>query len=224
MLKIEDEQGQLYEEAKSKFADKALTYKVDCLVEVPDYDTDKDKINTAGIHFVLDKTCAWQYDKQCLMHGVLRRFFPNGQIESETSFDSGPLTNHDYWLAVMHGPCRRWAEDGSPIFDYNYYYGIKHGLQREWWATDRLYCEYTLEYGQRHGKSSYWYSNGQMMKQGIYVRDKLQGPYSEWYENGDIKEQANMNNGISRKYEKKARPGSNPAPAPPVDDSCCTII
>jgi antitoxin component YwqK of YwqJK toxin-antitoxin module len=148
-------------------------------------------------------------------------FFVNGKAHGKnTLWAKGPQDPKNYFKqptykqaekwnlkGVLHGPDRRWHEDGSKAWEGWWKDGKMHG-KWEWWGKPNValkmpnnfevagpHGEYHFVSGVPHGLENRWYSDGKVLSQGAWVNGVLQGPFTEWWPNGIKKTLAIFENG-----------------------------
>jgi antitoxin component YwqK of YwqJK toxin-antitoxin module len=130
----------------------------------------------------------------------------------------------------LHGPDRRWHEDGSKAWEGWWKDGKMHG-KWEWWGKVNValklpnnfeiagpHGEYHFVNGSPHGLESRWYSDGKLLSQGAWVNGTLRGPFTEWWPNGIKKALAVFENGKIVQHDQWDEKG-NPIPPPSRADS-----
>lgn len=130
---------------------------------------------------------------------------------------------------VLHGPDRRWHEDGSKAWEGWWKDGKMHG-KWEWWAKPTValklpnnfevagpHGDYHFVNGVPHGLEKRWYSDGKLLSQGVWVNGMLQGPFTEWWPNGIKKTLAIFENSKIVQHDQWDEKG-NPIPPPSRSD------
>jgi antitoxin component YwqK of YwqJK toxin-antitoxin module len=126
VLKIEDKDGKEYTEARTGFYDlESLTYRLNELVEVSDYDMNLEKVCSRGIHFFLSKRLAEQYERDSIRNGLFQRWHENGQIQEECTFVNG----------LIDGLYQRWYANGEKDIECTYVNGWREGLYQRWYEN-----------------------------------------------------------------------------------------
>jgi antitoxin component YwqK of YwqJK toxin-antitoxin module len=169
-------------------------------------------------------------------------FFVNGKAHGKnTLWAKGPQDPKNYFKqptykqsekwnikGVLHGPDRRWHDDGSKAWEGWWKNGKMHG-KWEWWGKVNValklpnnfevagpHGEYHFVNGIPHGLESRWYSDGKLLSQGAWVNGTLQGPFTEWWPNGIKKTLAVFENGKivqHEQWDEKGRPIPPPSRA-----------
>ena len=109
-----------------------------------------------------------------VMHGVLRRFNPDGAKTGEAKIVMGK----------KHGQQTSWHPNGSVAAKEIYVHDKRHGLRTLYYPTGKKLGEVWFINGLPYGQESEWHDNGQLKMQQSWVKGKEQGPYIEWHENG----------------------------------------
>jgi antitoxin component YwqK of YwqJK toxin-antitoxin module len=138
VLKIEDADGNLYETAESGFYEKKkILYKVGETVECPDYDMDAEKVCSKGIHFLLNREVAEQYELHYIPSGVRILYHENGVKQSECTFVNGLTT----------GLYQTWYPSGQQEVKCMVIKGVNHGLYQRWLPSGQIEKEILFENG-----------------------------------------------------------------------------
>lgn len=175
VIKIEDENAKEYTEAITGFYNyKSLTYKLNEIIEISDYDTDLEKVCSSGIHFFLTKHIAELYGISSLQNGLYQSWHENGQKRKECM----------YVNRKQEGLNQGWHENGEKKFECIYVNGKLDGLYQEWYSNGQKYKEYNYVNGVKEGLHQLWYDNGQKYNEFTYVNGKIEGLYQEWFKNG----------------------------------------
>jgi len=138
VLKIEDEAGKEYTEAITGFYDlESLTYRLNELVEVPEYDMNLEEVCSTGIHFFRTKRVAELYDRYSIQNGLLQRWHANGEKHEESTFVNGRI----------EGLYQRWYVNGQKKEECIYVNGQREGLYQTWYANGEKEVECTYVNG-----------------------------------------------------------------------------
>ena len=128
VIKIEDSDGNINDEAESCFYDKKkLIYSLGKQCACHDFDMNLEIASGAGIHFVLSKSLAETYGLVRIENGILTSWHNNGVKESEITFVNNNKQGISYqwyengkkeWECPMldgkrHGDCHFWDENGN---------------------------------------------------------------------------------------------------------------
>lgn len=90
-------------------------------------------------------------------HGVEQVWHRNGVLAEETPFEDG----------LVHGLCRRWAEDGTLLGEFRMEHGT--GLQRRWYGNGRLASEIQTVRGAMTGRTRNWLRDGTLFRVAYYL-------------------------------------------------------
>jgi antitoxin component YwqK of YwqJK toxin-antitoxin module len=186
VLKIEDDDGKEYTEAVTGFYEyKILTYKLNELVEVPEYDMDLEEVCSTGIHFFRTKRVAELYDRDWIENGLYQSWHDNGQKKAERTHVNGKL----------EGLHQRWYANGQKWEECTCVNGLIDGLYQRWYDNGQIQEECTYVDEKKEGLYQTWYSNGQKSEECTYVNGQRDGLYQTWYANGEKKEECRYVNG-----------------------------
>ena len=176
VIKIEDSDGNINDEAESCFYDKKkLIYSLGKQCACHDFDMNLEIASGAGIHFVLSKSLAETYGLVRIENGILTSWHNNGVKESEITFVNNK----------KHGLYCSWHENGNKNHEYNVLNDKKDGLCIEWYENGNKKHEYTIVNRQLNGLHTEWYENGNKKKESTFVNGKIDELFNEWNENGD---------------------------------------
>ena len=199
VLKIEDEDGKEYTEAITGFYHlESLTYRLNELVEVSDYDMDLEKVCSTGIHFFLTKCVAELYTPYSIENGLFQSWYDNGQKEEEYTLVNGErdglyqswysngqkFTECTYVNGWIDGLYQRWHENGDKRVECTYVNEKLEGLYQSWYENGEKWEECTYVDGELEGLYRSWHENGQKWQECTYVSGVYNGLYQAWYENG----------------------------------------
>jgi antitoxin component YwqK of YwqJK toxin-antitoxin module len=160
VLKIEDKDGKEYTEARTGFYDlESLTYRLNELVEVSDYDMDLEKVCSRGIHFFLTRGVAELYTREWVQNGLYQSWYDNGQIQEESTFVNGQI----------EGLYQRWYENGEKWQECTYVNGKLEGSYQTWYENGQKKQECTYVNGALNGLYQRWNSNGYKHQEYTYV-------------------------------------------------------
>jgi antitoxin component YwqK of YwqJK toxin-antitoxin module len=177
VVNIEDEDGKEYTEAVTGFyVGKSLTYKLNDLVEVTDYDMNLEEVCSSGIHFFLTKRVAELYSRDSIENGLFQRWYENGQIQEEYTYVNGRMT----------GFFQSWYANGQKLEESTFVNGKLEGLFQRWHANGQKCDECTYVNGWRDGLYQRWYMNGEKEIECTLVNGKIEGLYQCWHSNGQI--------------------------------------
>jgi antitoxin component YwqK of YwqJK toxin-antitoxin module len=176
VLKIEDDDGKEYTEAVTGFfIVKSLTYKLNDLVKVSDYDMDVEQVCSSGIHFFRTKRIAELYGRNSIENGLFQRWHDNGEKDEECTFRNGK----------KDGLYQRWYENGRKWVECTYRNRKLEGLYQRWYENRQKWEECRLVNGMKDGLYQSWHENGQKWEEAMYVDGVKDGLYQRWYENGE---------------------------------------
>jgi antitoxin component YwqK of YwqJK toxin-antitoxin module len=210
VLKIEDEDGKEYNEAVTGFyKEKSLTYRLNELVEVSNYDMNLEEVCSTGIHFFLTKRVAELYSSGAIETGFYQSWHENGEKFEECTYVNGKLEgSYQTWYAngqkdiectyvngTLNGLYQSWHENGEKWVECTYVNGKLEGSYQTWYANGQKDIECTYVNGTLNGLYQRWYANGQKEVESTYVTGKLEGLYQTWYDNGEKKEKCTYVNG-----------------------------
>jgi antitoxin component YwqK of YwqJK toxin-antitoxin module len=176
VVKIEDDDGKEYTEAATGFyVGKSLTYKLNELVEVPEYDMDLEKVCSTGIHFFQTKCVAELYARGSIQNGLYQAWHDNGQIQEESTFVNGRV----------EGLYQRWYENGQKRLEYTVVNGKLEGLYQTWHENGQKREEAMYVDGVKDGLYQSWHENGEKHEECRLVNGMRDGLYQTWYANGE---------------------------------------
>ena len=186
VLKIEDENGKEYETAKTGFyINKHLIYKLNEIVEEPNFDNNLEEVCSSGIHFFLNKEVASKYDKKSIENGILIKYYDNGNKLEKCTYTNGK----------KEGLYQQWYSDGNKYIECTYKDGNKEGLYQRWYSNGNKLEECTYKNGEEEGLYQEWHSNGNKYKECTYKNGKKEGLYQRWYSNGNKWKESIYKNG-----------------------------
>jgi antitoxin component YwqK of YwqJK toxin-antitoxin module len=160
VVKIEDKDGKEYTEATTGFyVGKSLTYKLNDLVEVPEYDMNLEEVCSTGIHFFLTKRVAELYSRDSIENGLYQSWHDNGEKFEECTFVSGRI----------EGLYQRRYEDGQIQEECTFVSGRREGLCQRWYTNGQKWKECTYVDGVKYGLYQRWYANGEKWEECTYV-------------------------------------------------------
>jgi hypothetical protein len=145
---------------------KSLVYEIGELVEVEDYNIDKNIVCTSGIHFFLTRETAFSYEKP----------------------------SHEYF-EQFSGHYVKYYDDGKKSVESAYENGKLHGPYVGYHANGKKYIDVTYEKGERHGSYYKYYNNGNKFIEATYVNDKLHGVYVSYHCDGSKNAESTYKNG-----------------------------
>jgi hypothetical protein len=104
----------------------SLTYTVGEIAEIEDYNMDKNKVCTTGIHFFTTKEAAYQYealvDEDGNYHGPYIDYYSSGIKRLETNYEHGEY----------HGSYAEYYKNGNKCIEANYVHGNHSGMYIEY--------------------------------------------------------------------------------------------
>ena len=160
VLKIEDEDGKEYTEAVTVFyRENSLTYKLNELVEVSNYDMNLEEVCSSGIHFFLTKRVAELYSRDSIQNGLYQSWYKNGEKWVECTYVNGK----------REGLFQEWRRNGQKLEEFTLVNGLAEGLYQSWHQNGEKWVECTFVNGRFEGVYQCWYSNGQKYSESTYV-------------------------------------------------------
>jgi antitoxin component YwqK of YwqJK toxin-antitoxin module len=163
VVKIEDDDGKEYTEAVTGFyREKLLTYRLNELVEVSDYDMNLENVCSTGIHFFRTKRVAELYSSGAIETGLYQSWHENGEKWVECTYVNGKL----------EGLYQRWYENGQKLDECTYVNGQREGLYQRWYENGQTFTECTFVNGRKDGLYHHWNENGQKWEECTFVNGK----------------------------------------------------
>jgi antitoxin component YwqK of YwqJK toxin-antitoxin module len=98
-------------------------------------------------------------------HGLWKRFYPDGRLQSSRTFDHGHKTGiyTTWWKSGLlqqqyhfeedeyEGACYEWNEQGVLIKEMHYHQGHEEGSQQLFYNNGKIRANYTIINGRRYG-------------------------------------------------------------------------
>jgi antitoxin component YwqK of YwqJK toxin-antitoxin module len=181
----------------------SLTYQVNTIVEVPDYNYNSNVICTTGIHFFLSKEPAYHYepivDAEGRIHGPYISWTSNGVKYNEMFYEHGMKegayvtyfeTNGNkrceatYKHNKEHGRYAEYRQNGALSLECNYENGELQGHYVRYGISGLPWIITEYKEGRRHGPYTSYYESGALCVKTQYDHGKLDGAYEEHYESG----------------------------------------
>lgn len=120
-----------------------------------------------------------------VLHGVLREYWPNGQLAFEGRFDNG----------VPIGSAQRWHGNGALMERTQYQDGLEHGVRTTWWPNGEKESEATLISSRIQGTLRVWHVTGQLAGEYEFADGVKHGSVRSWHLNGKPKAVTSYRNG-----------------------------
>ena len=207
----------IYSDYDTKFC-----YEVGKSVTEKNFNKNLEYVGVAGIHFYLNKECAFFHNLSTENHNGLYRIWFNvtGELDVECIYKDGKRDGlhrswrrDGQWFLQMEctfkdgkedGLHRQWYENGQLMWECIYKDDKKNGLDRKWYENGQLKAEFTYKYDKMDGLCRDWYENGQLETEYTYKNGKKGGLYRFWYENGQLWEECtykdNKRDGLYRSW------------------------
>ena len=93
----------------------------------------------------------------------------------------------------LHGPYRRWFQDGQLWEEMFYVDNILNGPHIVYYNNGNRQLEFNYMDGHKHGKQIMWYSDGKLSVIQNYCMGRLVGLQQSFYNNGKIRSSENYN-------------------------------
>jgi hypothetical protein len=110
----------------------------------------------------------WCEDAEGSRQGMLREFYPNGQLMKETAYRDG----------LPDGPVRTWYPDGKLESEAAHRGGKLDGLDRRWHPNGKRKAEVRYEADQAVGVGRFWDERGRLVRTRDYGKDPQPTPQS----------------------------------------------
>jgi antitoxin component YwqK of YwqJK toxin-antitoxin module len=146
---------------------KSLVYTIGEIVEVEDYNMNKNIVCTTGIHFFLTREAAFSYEKPAdeyfeQLSGVYTTYHDNGNKSSETTYENGKL----------HGPYVSYHDNGNKITKSTYKNGQLHGYHAVYARNGYTSTATFYRNGKRNGSPKACRTPYPEIMKLLYMRDK----------------------------------------------------
>ncbi|NGX58787.1 MAG: hypothetical protein K940chlam3_01695, partial [Chlamydiae bacterium] len=103
-------------------------------------------------------------------HGIQKRWYPNGQLQSEENYENGE----------KHGLCRAWYSNGNLAVEGHFVQGKEDGVHKLWGEEGTFIAESSYLNGEYHGRSSEW-TDGSLKKKIHYQNGQIHGDEELFY-------------------------------------------
>jgi len=150
VMKIEHKETKKAVELVSSDRNWSFVYRLGETIKDDDYDDNKNKVYTSGIHFFLTEEAAYYYDFKT-KNGLSLSWYDNGQIHEKGEFCNGK----------REGEWMQWYEKGQIREKGNYHEGKLEGNWTSWYPNDQIRELGKYQMGEREGEWMNWYQNGE---------------------------------------------------------------
>lgn len=113
---------------------KKITYKINEIIEVEDYDTNVDNTYSSGIHYFKTIEYAFYYEAEKLDFGMLKIYYNSGKLQGEINYENNKKNGLEkqyykngrieseinYKNDERNGSCKQYYENG--LLNYKSYY------------------------------------------------------------------------------------------------------
>lgn len=113
-------------------------------------------------------------------HGAMRVWWPNGTLQSESTFVDG----------AAEGPARTWFDNGRLHVESQNHDGRTEGRYVLWHPTGQRSRIMHYEAGRPHGWATYWDEKGRLVARGTFVDGRKEGVWETQHSNGLLREVA----------------------------------
>ena len=119
-------------------------------------------------------------------HGNLTRWWENGEIYSDGSFENGNRNGQFTW----------WYKSGAKK-ETSFWQNAKQvGKTTQWYENGKKFAEANYEKGILTGKLVWWYEDGQKKEEVNFIEGERDGFAYWWYPNGNKKGVADISSGM----------------------------
>jgi antitoxin component YwqK of YwqJK toxin-antitoxin module len=168
---------------RNVFGNKYLVYEVGKIVEIDNYEKNKNQVCASGIHYFKTIDPAYYYDSRIFKNGEFYIWDDNGAIQIKGEYNHGKKDGEwTYWNA--HTRTKG-----------NYVNGKKHGEWIELFKNGKNICKENFVNDIQNCEYNQLYTNGTMASKGNFIDDKKHGEWIEWYCDGPMKSKGRFFNG-----------------------------
>ena len=141
-------------------------YKKGKVVEISNYDTNKNNVCAYGIHFFLTKEAAFFYNRSTTYNSPYESWYDNGQphVKCDTIINDR-----------FEGQYESWHENGQRSVKCNYKNGQLDGQYESWFENGQIHKKSNYKNGQLDGQYESWFENGQIRKKSNYKNNQYEG-------------------------------------------------
>lgn len=190
-------------------------YEVGKIVEAHEFDNDKEKVCSSGIHYFKSLEAAYFYELLIKQDGILIKWHDNGQKGAEGKYlnrmksgkweswyDNGQLeSSGKYENGVQIGEWTNWHDNGNFSLDGKYEEGKKIGKWKRWFDNGIIKSEEEYLKGELSGVSMTWFYSGTKSSEGSYLNGKKTGRWTILFPNSMKVEKEYLNGKLSGKVK-----------------------
>jgi antitoxin component YwqK of YwqJK toxin-antitoxin module len=139
---------------------------------------------------------SYQIEGDISIEGVVRTFYNNGMLYSETLYKNGKI----------EGVARAYYDNGKPLSETPYIDGSISGIEKRYHTNGKIEYETPYINGVKSGIEKTYSERGKLLKETPYVNDIIEGIEKRYDEKGRIEQESPYINGevegIEKVYEK----------------------
>jgi len=120
------------------------------------------------------------------LNGVVREFYPNGNIKEEAVYKNG----------VLNGYLKKYSESGTLLSKAEYQDGDLNGVYKEFYVTGKIKTEIEYVNNKKDGAQKEYDPEGTLLSEFNYTLGKLEGFSKTYYEDGALRSIISYSNNL----------------------------
>lgn len=129
----------------------------------------------------LESYCLRRTDTASVQHGPYRRWYPDGTVRAEGTYENG----------TREGTWTEYAEDGSPRSITTFHRDVRDGKWQTFHPGGALEGEGTYEDGKKSGRATFYWPDGTKKAEGTWENDVKVGESTNFHPDGTLQSRGN---------------------------------